>query len=177
MRIGILSLLSIVCLYSVAGQPEGGEGTCSAQEDGTCESNSDKQVCFPDGSCFGSLAEAVSHYHGKTDLIPLQVPSSYGEAQRVDSREIETNEKTLEHLAVTHEYMTNLYQNETAKSFRDECKLQHDSCTFWASIGECEAVSIGYVSWIFVRAIFTVLTNSCSFVRSSKSLLYRTRGT
>ena len=152
MRIGFLSLTSLFCLHFVAGQPEGGEGTSSAQDGGTCQSNSDKQVCFPDGSCFESLGEAVSHYHGKVNLMPLQVPKAYGEAQRVDSRDPATNEKTLEYLAKAHEYMTHLYQNETAKSFRDGCKLQHDSCAFWASIGECEAVSLAYTSWNFLAS-------------------------
>ncbi len=134
----------------VIGQEE--EGTCSA--DGTCANDDahddvdDEDYddyddwCFPDGECFDSLEEAASYYQEQpTRLIELVDPVSYGEAQKVDSRNPEVYEKTLETLADTHHYMTDLFQNDTAKPFRDVCKLKHQDCVLWASTGECDKVS------------------------------------
>ena len=177
MRIGFLSVFIIFCLYLAAGQPEAGEGTCSAQDGGTCGSDSNK-VCFPDGSCFGSLAEAVSHYQGSTGVIPMQVPEMYGEAQLVDAQDPATYENTLEHLAKTHQYMTNLYRNETAKAFRDECKLTHESCTFWASIGECEAVSTVVLEIGLLFRVIVLLSDPFLHVRLFFQIYYsRTQST
>ena len=175
MRIPYLFLSVLFCPYPVAGQQE--DGTCSAEDGGTCASRAPddaKSLCFPDGGCFGSLDEAVSHYQRVTTMIPMEIPKAYGESQRVDSRDPETYKKTLETLAATHEYMTHLYQNDTAKAFRDECTMRHDSCTFWASIGECEAVSTivcgrkgGLFDLVgrsfFLTCVFPCLTDWCRF--------------
>ena len=72
-------------------------------------------------------------------MVEPKLPQPYGESQRVDFPG--KYEKVVKTLALTHEYMTNLFQNDTAKSFRDKCQLKDDSCAYWAAISECEAVS------------------------------------
>ncbi len=155
---------------SVAGQEE----TCSA--DGTCESSEEEHdddfdLCFPDGECFEALDEAVWHYRQFTEAIELILPKNYGEAQLVDSTDPYVYEKTLKTLASTHEYMKELFQNDTAKDYRDQCKMNNSACTFWASVGECDVVSslnIDCIVFWFAFVIFSSLTDAfaCLFVYS-----------
>ena len=161
-------------LFLLAQFVAGQDGTCSA--DGTCasseeEHDDDYYLCFPDGECFESFDEAVWHYRQLTDRIELIVPQNYGEDQRVDDKDIYAYEKTLETLAATHAYMKELFQNDTAKDYRDKCKMNHTMCTYWASLGECDAVSSLNLVWIafwFVFVICSSLTDAfaCLFVYS-----------
>lgn len=141
----LISLLSFY-LCSVVGRQEGGTGsTCNASDDGTCMSGraDAKHFCFPDGLCFKSIREAKMQYRspGSTPFsyIGLKVPREYGEAQEVGTT---STVETLEVLAKTHDYMADLFQNNTARSYRGGCHMRHESCAFWAAIGECDAVSL-----------------------------------
>jgi hypothetical protein len=140
--------------YSVV---EGTVYTYNAADGDTCTSGADadddadadadsRTLCFPDGACFESLNEAETYYKPQqvssttVSSIAMKVPKPFGKGQEVgspDSRSLET----LEVLANTYEYMVDLFQNDTAKSFRDECQMRHELCAFWAVTGECEAVS------------------------------------
>ncbi len=143
MKIPFISLFLVYIPHSAFGRQEG--GTCSAQDGTTYETfkhdneDGDGSLCLPDGACFGSLGEAISHCTRRTTMVEPKLPQPYGESQRVDFPG--KYEKVVKTLALTHEYMTNLFQNDTAKSFRDKCQLKDDSCAYWAAIGECEAVS------------------------------------
>ena len=149
MKIPLISLFLVSIPHSAFGRQEG--EICSAQDGATCASfkqdnddddgdgDDDGSLCLPDGACFGSLGEAISHCTRRTTMVEPKLPQPYGESQRVDFPG--KYEKVVKTLALTHEYMTNLFQNDTAKSFRDKCQLKDDSCAYWASIGECEAVS------------------------------------
>lgn len=146
----LLPFLLPLCLYPVVvGQQEEG-GTCDAEGGDTCASGANDDVeahCFPDGMCFDSLDEAfISYYEGSESensvSIPLQFPRAYGEDQQVSLHESESYGETMEVIAKMHNYMVDVFQNDTAKSYREECKMRHELCAFWAAIGECEAVSL-----------------------------------
>ena len=147
----LLPFLLPLCLYPVVvGQQEKEGGTCDAEGGETCASGADNGVgahCFPDGTCFDSLDEAFIRYYEESDSenfvsIPMQFPRPYGEDQEVSLQGSESYEETMEVIAKMHNYMVDVFQNETAKSYREECKMRHKLCAFWAAIGECEAVSL-----------------------------------
>lgn len=144
MKISSLAFLFLLA-HLVTGQEEtcSAEGTCASSEENNNSNNDEDEgdVCFPDGECFESLDEAVWHYRQFTKTVELIVPKNYGQAQNVDASDPYAYEKILETLAATHEYMKELFQNDTAKDYRDQCKMNHNDCTFWASTGECDAVS------------------------------------
>jgi len=155
MKISYLHLLiPLLCLspYSAAGQQEGeGGDNCNAADGDTCTTtdadneNANGALCFPDGECFDTLNEAEIKYKppaGRSTTIEMEVPKSFGDAQEVGSANPLYLTKTLEVLAKTHDYMVGLFQNDTAKSYRDECKVRHTLCSFWAAVGECEVVSL-----------------------------------
>lgn len=130
-------------------------GSCTATsdahgEDGTCNNNppeganddpnndtkdNEGRLCFPDGSCFDSMQEADVHYKTQTHHVPLSTPVNYGEPQQVAGPDWY---KSMQIVQSTNTYMTEQFQNDTAKPYRDECKCRHELCAFWAAIGECE---------------------------------------
>ena len=154
----------------VVCRQEGGTGdTCNASDDGTCASGraDAKHLCFPDGLCFKSIGEAEMHYgsSGSTSrsYIGMKVPREYGEAQEVGST---STVKTLEVLAKTHDYMTDLFRNNTARSYRGGCHMRHESCAFWAAIGECEAVSL-WMNLISVWRLWYACRSNSSYWHAS----------
>lgn len=157
-----ISLFLFLISHYVFGQQE--DGTCRAQNDTTCtsfkkEKDDDGSLCLPDGACFGSLVEAISHCSRRTTIVEPKLPKPYGKSQRVDFPG--KYENVVKTLALTHEYMTNLFQNDTAKSYRDKCQLKNDSCMYWAAIGECEAVSsFGFLAYCLM-ALITGVLNHC----------------
>jgi len=139
-----LSML-LSCPWSVESIKEGGVRKCGGASDGgTCINRTGHHLesfCFPDGECFGSLEEAEISYNdpNKSTHMQMAVPTSLGERQSVKSVSGHYYKETLEVLARAHDYMLDLFQNNTARSFRNECKLHHELCAYWAAIGECEA--------------------------------------
>lgn len=134
-----LLFVSLLCLYPAVSTEEGEVGTCNeADGSGTCVS--DDRRCFPDGACFDTLEEAHRHYWPrgttKSPSIAMDVPRQFGTPQELGQ---DSTTEILEVLATTHDYMDELFRNETAESFRDECHLRHKLCAYWAAIGECEA--------------------------------------
>jgi len=127
------------------------EGICDAvnSSDTTCTADSiitttqKKEVCFPDGKCFESKEEAESyytnkHYKNKSFKMAIRKPTSFGSTQEVV---LDNNQqyftKTLEVLSKSHDYMIQISQDDTAVTFRRECKLRNELCIFWAAIGTC----------------------------------------
>ena len=87
------------------------------------DSNNEKNNCFPDGNCFETLTDALSHYKSVSNM-ELKVPVPFGDEQEITSTNTYYSE-TLEVLSSTHDYMSDLYKNETAKSFREKCVLSN----------------------------------------------------
>ncbi len=180
MKIQCLCLLILFIFHCVIGQQEGatcsigpaGEEYCENTAESNAIKNDDKQdhsFCLPDGACFESIGAALLHYERLNHSIQPRNPRPYGESQQISFSTVAKKTKTLEVLALTHEYMTNLFQNETAKPFRNECKLRSEKCAYWASIGECEAVSASVVLGYYffgqysISSMIILSINSYSF--------------
>lgn len=123
-----------------------GDGTCNAAAGGTCPSETEahsetKSHCFPDGSCFDSILEAGKKYHDPSSIsfVPMDIPKPFGESQELNPTDPENYTKTLQVLSKTHDYMVDLYQDDTAEVYRSHCKVNNKLCAFWAAIGECDA--------------------------------------
>ena len=147
-----LLLLIALCLclstyYVVTSQEaEGGtcdpgDNTCIADDSTTTTSASTTQqrkddVCFPDGKCFNSIEEAEIDYKKKHDQkqafkMDIRTPTKFGEAQEIalDSNQQQSYiTKTLEVLSKSHDYMIEIYKDDTTASFRKECKLRNELC-------------------------------------------------
>ena len=148
-----LLLLIALCLclstyYVVTSQEaEGGtcdpsDNTCIADDSTTTTSASTTQqqskddVCFPDGKCFNSIEEAEIAYKKKHDQkqafkMDIRTPTKFGEAQEIalDSNQQQSYiTKTLEVLSKSHDYMIEIYKDDTTASFRKECKLRNELC-------------------------------------------------
>ena len=94
-----------------------------------------EQVCLADGQCFADDQEARDHYHpGKQVEMYLDAPYSvsFGESQQVAG---DNWKDTLEVISKTKEYMIEVFNNDTLRSVRNECKCRHEFCSFWAAIG------------------------------------------
>ena len=147
-----LLLLIALCLclstyYVVTSQEaEGGtcdpgDNTCIADDSTTTTSARTTQqrkddVCFPDGKCFNSIEEAEIDYKNKHDQkqafkMDIRTPTKFGEAQEIalDSNQQQSYiTKTLEVLSKSHDYMIEIYKDDTTASFRRECKLRNELC-------------------------------------------------
>lgn len=112
-----------------------GMTTCTDSTDGgsaAAEDSNGAKLCIPDGSCFDSLEAATSKFGTGTTFVYLDEPAPFGERQQVAG----VNWKdTLGVLAKTREYMTGVFQNETMKGYRKECKCRNELCAFWSAIG------------------------------------------
>ena len=152
MKISYHLLLIALCLclstyYVVTSQEaEGGtcdfsDNTCIADDSTTTTSARTTQqrkddVCFPDGKCFNSIEEAEIDYKNKHDQkqafkMEIRTPTKFGEAQEIalDSNQQQSYiTKTLEVLSKSHDYMIEIYQDDTTASFRKECKLRNELC-------------------------------------------------
>ena len=152
MKISNHLLLIALCLclstyYVVTSQEaEGGtcdpsDNTCIADDSTTTTSARTTQqrkddVCFPDGKCFNSIEEAEIDYKNKHDQkqafkMDIRTPTKFGEAQEIalDSNQQQSYiTKTLEVLSKSHDYMIEIYKDDTTASFRRECKLRNELC-------------------------------------------------
>jgi hypothetical protein len=127
------------------------DGDQSCNNDNNNNSNSDsadgddsqqqqKQMCLPNGKCYDSLDDMVKAYpypdEQKFVNIELTSPMEFGDPQQIAGP---NKKELLQLLSETYDYMLkDVFQNETAKSYRNDCKLRNELCTFWSSIGECE---------------------------------------
>jgi hypothetical protein len=159
MKISYHLLLIALCLflssYSVVtsqelegGTCDPGDNTCIADDSTTTSASasasasasttqqSKDDVCFPDGKCFISIAEAEINYKNKNDhkqafKMDIRKPTKFGEAQEIalDSNQQQSYiTKTLEVLSKSHDYMIEIFKDDTTVSFRKECKLRNDLC-------------------------------------------------
>ena len=152
MKISNHLLLIALCLclstyYVVTSQEaeEGicdpGDNTCIADDSTATTSASTTQqrkddVCFPDGKCFNSIEEAENDYknrhdHKQASKMDIRTPTKFGEAQEIalDSNQQQSYiTKTLEVLSKSHDYMIEIYKDDTTASFRRECKLRNELC-------------------------------------------------
>lgn len=95
------------------------------------DSDPSSTTCTEDGSvCFAS-DEAKRDYYYKGVNIPLD----FGDDQVVAGDEWAI---TLGVIQKTKEYMKQVAVDDKYKEVRDECRVRHESCSFWAGIGECE---------------------------------------
>jgi hypothetical protein len=125
-----------------------GDQTCNndnnnnnnADGDGDDSQQQQKQMCLPNGICYDSLDDMVKAYpypdEQKFVNIELTSPMEFGDPQQIAGP---NKKEMLQLLSETYDYMLkDVFQNETAKSYRNDCKLRNELCTFWSSIGECE---------------------------------------
>ena len=153
--IGIFSSQKSWC--AIANDTDGSCTADSSPEDGTCSSSSSTtaaaltnvaddvdettngQICFPDGNCFSSEEDAAAKYRTSLDsYVKLDIDGrsvNYGDDQQVAGSHWKS---TMDVIMKTNEYMAKVFQNDTAKSYRNECKARHEQCAFWAASGECE---------------------------------------
>ena len=123
------------------GTCDPGDNTCIADDSTTTTSASTTQqrkddVCFPDGKCFNSIEEAEIDYKKKHDQkqafkMDVRTPTKFGEAQEIaldSSQQQSYITKTLEVLSKSHDYMIEIYKDDTTASFRRECKLRNELC-------------------------------------------------
>ena len=123
------------------GTCDPGDNTCIADDSTTTTSARTTQqrkddVCFPDGKCFNSIEEAEIDYKNKHDQkqafkMEIRTPTKFGEAQEIalDSNQQQSYiTKTLEVLSKSHDYMIEIYKDDTTASFRRECKLRNELC-------------------------------------------------
>ena len=64
--------------------------------------------------------------------------NQFGVGQRMPTKPDEAA-KTAEYVKKTVEYMKRVWKEEEFSRVRHKCRNQHEDCTFWASLGECEA--------------------------------------
>jgi hypothetical protein len=84
----------------------------------------EEQTCSADGSC--TVAEMPNR--------PGFVKVAFGEDQQVAGPEAAT---TLQVIETTTRYMAEQVSvGEDFALVRDECKLRHELCSFWAAIGK-----------------------------------------
>ena len=102
----------------------------------------DASASVADGTCtMGRLAQdgncEVNKYDAPTPARQLDsVGSEMGEPQTVDASK---QNEIFEVIAQARLYMNNVvHLDDKYKDVRDICKNQHESCAFWASLGECE---------------------------------------
>jgi hypothetical protein len=132
----------------VGGTCDPGDSTCVADDVTTSASTSTStstsstqqqskdDVCFPDGKCFSSIEEAEINYKNKHDEkqsfnMDIRKPTKFGNAQEIalDSNQQQSYiTKTLEVLSKSHDYMIEIFKDDTTVSFRKECKLRNDLC-------------------------------------------------
>ena len=123
------------------GTCDPGDNTCIADDSTTTTSARTTQqrnddICFPDGKCFNSIEEAEIDYKNKHDQkhafkMGIRKPTKFGEAQEIalDSNQQQSYiTKTLEVLSKSHDYMIEIYKDDTTASFRKECKLRNELC-------------------------------------------------
>jgi hypothetical protein len=88
----------------------------------------EEQTCTEEGVCFANDEAAKEYYHDGRS-----VPIDFGDDQQVAG---EKWQKTLDVIATTKEYIAQVQVNETLVAVRNECKVRHELCSFWAAIGE-----------------------------------------
>lgn len=100
-----------------------------------------------DGSCEDSTSSSVTGINAADDdvnseIIPAAswsgfIDVGYGVPQKATGKE---KDLTILRLKQMKRYMrVQVFANPIYKDIRAECKNQHESCAFWAALGECEA--------------------------------------
>ncbi|KAL7551990.1 hypothetical protein ACHAWF_015200 [Thalassiosira exigua] len=69
--------------------------------------------------------------------VGQRIPSN-GEALKAKQVE-DANEATKQRIQRSLEYMKTVWSDDEYRDVRHKCKNQHQDCTFWAALGECEA--------------------------------------
>ena len=75
-------------------------------------------------------------------LVCSSGTNQFGIGQRLpgkDEAKPDEIEKTKEWIETSVEYMARVWKEEEFNRVRHKCKNQHQDCTFWAALGECDA--------------------------------------
>ena len=65
--------------------------------------------------------------------------TQFGVKQNAGGNNDDKQRKTSARLDESFQYMRRVWSEEKFQGVRHKCKNQHEDCTFWASLGECEA--------------------------------------
>lgn len=86
----------------------------------------EEQTCSADGTCTSSVSDMPNR--------PGFVKIAFGEDQHVIGEEAEATRRVIEK---TNRYMVEeVSVGEKFALVREECKLRHELCSFWAAIGK-----------------------------------------
>ena len=124
--------------------------TCSvvkkAQEAAEFVEDGDGKPCMDDhyqcsewagmGECDANPGYMLSHCK-RACVVCYEGTNQFGVGQRIPKGK--DAEKTIEAVDKTVKYMQRVWRDEEFSRVRHKCRNQHEDCTFWASLGECEA--------------------------------------
>lgn len=101
----------------------------------SCSAEEDEQCAIDDGvlmSRFDEVHHANALEPGRVDYSNEQ----FGVLQKLDGANFDEAAKFIEHW---RSYMINVVMGDSSYSeVRDRCRNQHELCSFWAMIGECD---------------------------------------
>lgn len=103
----------------------------NAVSESFAETSAEGEVCKADGVCFPTEDAAHEYYFNGVDINV-----DFGEDQTVAG---EAWEETLKLVDKTKDYMTLVREDEGFEAVRDGCIVRNKLCSFWATLGECEA--------------------------------------
>lgn len=112
-------LPSLLVAAITVGCCRGGQETCAV------ENNGDDRVFLP-----GDESISVP-----TELLPLADEGGYVDAGYGEVQGVAQGEAVRQRLSDMVKYMQTLAPEVLAL----DCTMRHESCAFWASVGECEA--------------------------------------
>lgn len=86
--------------------------------------------------------QAVCRSCRRSCLVCFEGTNQFGIGQRLPSKKevgVDEHKKTIARIDQSTKYMQTVWTQEKFDRVRHKCKNQHEDCTFWAALGECEA--------------------------------------